>query len=477
MDPLTGVRVLVAGRSPVLDAAHELLELLGAEPIVVDPRRRWPDGFVVDGALVVDPPSATDPWPSVLVGTGDGEAEWERLGLNALSDPPRRPVGPFSARLTAAAAVASLIAAARGRALALSGPRLLGERAALTRIGRATTTAAGGSARMVRAADGWVAINLARPDDLAALPALVGAAVDPADWVEMARRIARLDVAELVATADLLGLPLAAVGSVDETWAARGQRPVRSPLLVDGARPGRSGLRPSGARPEPVADPLVVELASLWAGPLCGRILADAGCRVVKVESQRRPDGARRGPRAFFDLLNADKESVAVDLATPAGRDLLGDLLARADVVIEGSRPRALDALGLGPDAPGPRRRVWVSITGHGRFGPGANRVAFGDDAAVAGGLWTDDPPRFLLDAAADPIAGLYAAVGALAGLVSGRGHLVDVAMREAVAYALGGATRWEVVGDEGGRPAPTERAGRAADLGFHTTAWRAELA
>ena len=145
---------------------------------------------------------------------------------------------------------------------------------------------------------------------------------------------------------------------------------------------------------------VVVDLSALWAGPLCGDLLARAGATVVKVESTQRPDGARRGPREFFDLLNGHKRSVALDLQSHDGVRVLHDLVRRADVVIEASRPRALAQLGVdGPDlvrAGGPR--VWVSITGYGRSGDAANRVAFGDDAAAAGGLvvWRDGRPAVL---------------------------------------------------------------------------------
>ena len=105
---------------------------------------------------------------------------------------------------------------------------------------------------------------------------------------------------------------------------------------------------------------------------------------MIKVESPDRPDGARRGPAAFFDLLNGRKRSMALDFRQPDGATMLRALLGRADVVIEASRPRALEQLGIhavdevrngGP-------QVWVSITGYGRRDAAA-RVAFGDDAAA----------------------------------------------------------------------------------------------
>jgi crotonobetainyl-CoA:carnitine CoA-transferase CaiB-like acyl-CoA transferase len=179
----------------------------------------------------------------------------------------------------------------------------------------------------------------------------------------------------------------------------------------------------------------VVDLSSLWAGPLCGNLLSLAGARVVKIESASRPDGSRAGPRSFFDVLNSGKRSVALDLSAEHGWKVLRRLLSVVDVVIEGSRPRALEQRGIVAAelvaAEGPR--VWVSITGHGRTGAGRDRVAFGDDAAVAGGLVVADEvgPCFCADAAA------AACLDALA--VGGR-WVLDVAMAD-VAAALAGPT------------------------------------
>src|SRR4029453_19173112 len=97
--------------------------------------------------------------------------------------------------------------------------------------------------------------------------------------------------------------------------------------------------------------PLVVDLSSLWAGPLCAHLLGLQGARVVKVESTGRPDGARRGPAAFFDLLHGGPRGVARDLRDPAGAACLRRLLAAADVVVEASRPRALRQLGIEAEA------------------------------------------------------------------------------------------------------------------------------
>ena len=94
----------------------------------------------------------------------------------------------------------------------------------------------------------------------------------------------------------------------------------------------------SASRP---GRPLVVDLSALWAGPLCGHLLHLCGADVIKVESDTRPDGARFGNAAFFGLLNQGKRSVGLDLTRHEGRKTLRQLIDRADVVIESSRPES----------------------------------------------------------------------------------------------------------------------------------------
>ena len=132
-----------------------------------------------------------------------------------------------------------------------------------------------------------------------------------------------------------------------------------------------------------------------------------------------------------------------LDFQSPAGRAEAAALLDTADVVIEASRPRALQQLGLGPeDRPERPGRVWLSITGHGRSAPGRDWVAFGDDAAVAAGVvgWdANSQPVFCGDAIADPITGLVGAVAVLRALAAGGGQLIDLAMSGAAGAAAGG--------------------------------------
>jgi hypothetical protein len=315
---------------------------------------------------------------------------------------------------------------------------LLGERAALMGLWRRGTTSCGGSCRLLPSGDGFMAVSLPRADDMETVPAWlelddVPESV-PAMWSSVASRMQQGDPDLLLARAQLLGLPAAVVGE------SAGHVGVVRSLL--GEAPPRSEL--NGDLTGDLTGLIVVDLSALWAGPLCGDLLARAGATVVKVESTQRPDGARRGPAEFFDLLNGRKRSVVLNFQSHSGVRVLHGLLQRADVVIEASRPRALAQLGLhGPDllrAGGPQ--VWVSITGHGRVGDAANRVAFGDDAAAAGGLvvWRDNVPLFCADAIADPLTGLTAADACLRALAEGGRWLLDVSM-SAVSAAFSGPT------------------------------------
>jgi crotonobetainyl-CoA:carnitine CoA-transferase CaiB-like acyl-CoA transferase len=133
----------------------------------------------------------------------------------------------------------------------------------------------------------------------------------------------------------------------------------------------------------------VVDLSSLWAGPLCSHLLQQAGFAVTKVESTHRPDGARFGHPHFFAELDEGKSHVEIDFRSLLGISELRALIETADVVIEGSRPRALQQLGIEVDEimGNAQPQVWLSITGYGRIGLAGQRVGFGDDCAAAGGL------------------------------------------------------------------------------------------
>ena len=270
---------------------------------------------------------------------------------------------------------------------------------------------AGGATRLLESRDGWCALTLSRPDDIDAVPALIGAdAVGDDPWPAVQDWFAAHDCAEVTGRARLLGLPVAALG----------ETPAEPPRVY-----------PLGAAtmPRSPSGLLVADLSTMWAGPLCGQLLAKAGAIVVKVETAARPDGARAGAPEFFDWMNGGKLSYLADFDEPSG---VQALLAAADVVIESSRPAALTRRGLGPTTVAPRDgRVWLRITGHGTEGERANWVAFGDDAAVSGGLVCggDDTPGFCGDAIADPLTGLHAAVAVAQSLRSGGGELIEMSL------------------------------------------------
>ena len=324
--------------------------------------------------------------------------------------------------------------------------QLLVDRAAVNDFTRNGTTSAGGACHLWPAADGWVAVNLARDDDLDLLPAWLGVA--SAD--DLPDVIAGRPAADVVERAQLLGLPVAALpDGPDEQRQAR-----------PGLPPHVTSLGPPGAARRP-DDVTVVDLSSLWAGPLCAHLLGRAGARVLKVESAARPDGARLGPPEFFALLHDGHESLVVDFDEPGA---LRAVLAEADVVIEGSRPRALDQLGIHPAEVASARPglVWVAVTAYGRTGPWANRVGFGDDTAVAGGLVARDEtgPVFCADAVSDPLVGMAAASAVVATLAGGGGVLVDVALREMAALVTEASTSFGRPLDPGTVRPPRARAG-----------------
>jgi hypothetical protein len=281
--------------------------------------------------------------------------------------------------------------------VAVDAAELLAGRACLLGLSPQGKVSAGGATRLMRGSDGWCALTLSRQDD-----------IDTDDpWVAVERWVAEHACADVTARGRLLGLPVATLG---ETPAA----------------PSRISELGVPAAPRDVSGLLVADLSSMWAGPLCGQLLRQAGATVVKVESHARPDGTRAGPSTFFDWMNSGKLSYAVDFDEPSG---LRQLLEAADVVIESSRPAALAQRGLGPT--GCDGQVWLRITGHGTDGERANWVAFGDDAAVSGGLvgGIDADPVFCGDAIADPLTGLHAALAIAESLRQGGGELVELSM------------------------------------------------
>jgi hypothetical protein len=347
---------------------------------------------------------------------GVDTADWASSGLAYLTGLGQgHPDCSRAAVLAEARRVADDIARLLG--VEIDAATVLVGRAAILGLTRRGRVSAGGATRLLATADGWCAVALPRPDDLAAVPALLGADIAPADsWSALSHWATTRSTEQVVERGQLLDIAVAGLAEVRaQPPAVRRAQQAVLPRAADGL--------------------LVADLSSLWAGPLCAQLLARAGAVVVKVESPDRPDGARSGEPAFFDWMNFGKLSYAVDFNADAGA--LRQLLSAADIVIEGSRPAALRRRGISADdVTGPAGRIWLRIMGY-RDQP--HRTAFGDDAAVAGGLvgGAPDGPVFCGDAIADPLSGLEAARAVAQSLRRGGGEVIDVSMAHvAASYA-----------------------------------------
>ncbi|MCC7082318.1 MAG: CoA transferase [Burkholderiales bacterium] len=198
----------------------------------------------------------------------------------------------------------------------------------------------------------------------------------------------------------------------------------------------------------PLAQCRVLELGSTIAGPFCGRLLADFGADVVKVEVPEgdalRSMGNRIDGRSLYAAtLLRNKSVAAIDLRQGRGQALVRTMAARCDILIENFRPGAMEKWGLGYDVlaranPG---LVMVRISGFGQTGPYSQRAGYGVVAEAVSGLRSligdaDRPPARVAIPLTDYITGLYAALGALMALqarqVTGRGQVVDAALYEA---------------------------------------------
>lgn len=209
----------------------------------------------------------------------------------------------------------------------------------------------------------------------------------------------------------------------------------------------------------------VLELGSSVAGPAAGRLLADLGADVLKVESGEG-DGLRTwGPPAadgtswWFKSHNRNKRFLEFDLHAEADRRTVREIALRCDVLLENFRPGRLDAWGLGYDslrAENPRL-VYASISGYGQDGPYRDRVGFGNIAESMSGLryvtgYPDQPPVRIGVSLADELAALYCVVGIQAALVArerdGVGDCIDISLLESsIAITQGMLPEYDALG------------------------------
>ena len=232
----------------------------------------------------------------------------------------------------------------------------------------------------------------------------------------------------------------------------------------------------------PLPNLRVLELGTLIAGPFAGRIFADFGAEVIKIEHPESGDPLRTwgltaddGDSLWHLIQSRGKLSVTADLHDPEDQAFVRQLALESDILIENFRPGRLETWGLDPDdliAANPGLIV-VRISGYGQTGPLRDQPAFGTIAEAAGGLrhitgGVDRPPARVGLSLGDSIASLHAVIGALIALYergySGRGQVVDVALTESLfammesilpEYAYYGAVR-ERTGNIAHNSAPT---------------------
>ena len=309
-------------------------------------------------------------------------------------------------------------------------PELLAQRVRHTGWQAGPSQSVGGSCHLMLTSDEqWVAINLARPEDHELLGIFFPTTLKSDHKINVS--LLRFQVRQcptdmLIEFAIEVGLPISRLGEVTNKYSV-----CELPIAIQQFEKQLDLTLSSQLR--------VVDLSSLWAGPLCSHLLHRCGYSVTKVESQQRPDGARFGNPKFFAELDAGKNHVEIDFSSNDGINQLHEMIRDADVVIEGSRPRALQQLGIDAEQilSEARPRMWLSITGYGREGSAGQRVGFGDDCAVAGGLVDHSPsgPQFVGDAVADPITGLVAATAILRAVKEQKSCLIGVSLAETASW------------------------------------------
>lgn len=197
----------------------------------------------------------------------------------------------------------------------------------------------------------------------------------------------------------------------------------------------------------PLAGVRVIEICNTIAGPACGRLLADFGADVIKIEPPDgdpvRQMGSHVGDVSLYAAsILRNKRSIVLDLKTEQGRAVAFALAAKADIVLENNRPGVLERLGLGYEEVSAQNPgvIYVRISGYGQSGPYSERPGYGAICEAVAGVRhmtgdPDRPPARVALATTDYLTSVYAAFGAMGALRSrdqtGKGQVVDVALYE----------------------------------------------
>ncbi len=198
----------------------------------------------------------------------------------------------------------------------------------------------------------------------------------------------------------------------------------------------------------------VVDLTRILSGPFCSMFLADLGAEVIKIEDPREGDPVRaqgeivNGYSSYFATFNRNKRSLTLDLRKEEGKEILRDLIRRADVVVNNYRPSVMDKMGFDRDALKALKPDIISchVTGFGLDGPYKDRPSFDFIAQAMSGFMSvngfdDGPPMRAAPPVSDLVAGAYAAMGIMAALVrrarTGEGEEVATALTDSMTSML----------------------------------------
>ncbi len=219
-----------------------------------------------------------------------------------------------------------------------------------------------------------------------------------------------------------------------------------------------SARPPTPARegwPGPLAGVKVLDLTRVLAGPFLTQMLADLGAEIFKIEAPGTGDETRsfaphlNGESHYFLGLNRHKKSLVIDLATPAGAQIVRDIASKADILVENFRPGVMQRLGLGYDdlAHLNPRLIYCGVSGFGMSGPLRDKPSFDIVTQAMGGVLSlngeagRDPVKLGVPLG-DMVGGIFGSVGVLAALherhETGRGRLVDISLHDGMLGMLG---------------------------------------
>ncbi|WP_332682924.1 CaiB/BaiF CoA transferase family protein [Bosea sp. (in: a-proteobacteria)] len=205
---------------------------------------------------------------------------------------------------------------------------------------------------------------------------------------------------------------------------------------------GRSG---------PLSDIRVIEMGQLLAGPFCGQLLADFGAEVIKIEQPGIGDPMRewgrekpQGVSLWWPVVARNKKSIELNARGAEGQQIVRDLVAKSDILIENFRPGTMEKWGLGYEelARINPRLIMIRVSGYGQTGPYAGKAGYGSIGEAMGGLRyvvgdPSAPPSRMGISIGDTLAATFACIGGLMALHArdrlGRGQVVDSAIYEAV--------------------------------------------